>query len=366
MSSLDFFAETYADTRQQLLRATANVDALVFSWPIQDQVEGETEICTDAVSLGDPGADRAVLLVSGTHGPEGLTGSACQRAVLDDIAKDGLPEGIAVVLVHAINAWGVAAGLRCTEEGVDLNRNYVRFERDTAMLAQRNPGYDDVHEQLQRLAGELSVEEFVQRGPTVLTEQCGSDAINRLFQGQYRCANGVGFGGNAAATARQRLERIVVDVLRDKAEVAVVDLHTGLGPFGDGMKLSLAEFDSDEATRVRRWYGDDVMLVNAPDSGLPYRVFGDTANGVAAVLRDARITGLTLEYGTYEVDGLVRCILAEHLIRHKPEALSDDMRQNLLDRIKTFFYPSDSDWRERVIGQARTIFSQAVAGLTSS
>lgn len=364
MSSDAYFSESYEDARAQFLRAGTRLEARLASFPVDGWNGAQRAPSTDVACLGNPDAKRVLLIVSGTHGPEGLAGSACQQALIDDLSTDGPTEEVEVVLVHAVNAWAVASGLRCTEEGVDLNRNYTDFSRCSSEQHASNRKYDQVHEYMHSLSRTLSARDFLDQGPDLLGENCGTDAVNTLFQGQYRHADGVGFGGLAPTMGRRRFERILSKVLKNKQEVAVVDLHTGLGPYGVGMKLSVADVGGDDAVRTRRWFGDDVILINAPESDLPYRVFGDTSEGVRRMLDGARITGLTLEYGTYEVNGLVRCILAEFLIRHRSQVVDEDLAAELKREISAFFYPTDPNWREQVIDQARTVFSQAMIGLT--
>src|SRR3546814_19590214 len=76
--------------------------------------------------LGADDAENVVLIVSGTHGPEGFMGSAAQIALLNKVALGAQnPRNIKVVLVHAINPWGFAHVSRTTENNVDLNRNFI-------------------------------------------------------------------------------------------------------------------------------------------------------------------------------------------------------------------------------------------------
>ncbi len=372
MTQAAYYSESYAQARKGFLAAAHACGARIESISAQTETPVDPAPFTDAAHLGDEDALRSLVVVSGTHGPEGLTGSACQRALLDDISDSGLPADTSVLLVHAVNAWGVATGLRCTEEGVDLNRNYAEFDNDNSdnndkdALKASNPEYDAMHDYLHRLADSMSAQAYLACGPSMLTEQFGEGAVNILFQGQHRHANGAGFGGFAPTAARQRLERALTSALSASRDIAVVDLHTGLGPHAVGMKFSVAETGGEEAQRVKSWYGDDVVLTNDADANLPYRIFGETSSGVARALPNARITGLTLEYGTYEVDGLVRCILAEFLIRHRIEMLEEGMANKLTGKISAFFYPESAAWRQRVIAQARAVFSQAFVGLAGS
>ena len=56
-------------------------------------------------------------------------------------AAKRIPHGTAVMLFHAHNPWGFAHKTRVTEENVDLNRNFVDFDKPRPA----NPGYEEVH-----------------------------------------------------------------------------------------------------------------------------------------------------------------------------------------------------------------------------
>ncbi len=361
MTNRRYFCGSFEDAKQAFSRDSGRAGALLSTVYEPYRDVGEDPGTTFA-RIGNEDAPRALLIVSGTHGPEGLAGSACQRALLRH--PDFLPERkeseTEVILMHGINIWGMTYGLRCTKEGVDLNRNYVDFSDD---LSQFNPEYDQVQEFLCTQSQQLSPREFVDRGPALLREEHGEEVVNTLFQGQYRHADGVGFGGHAPTAMRKMFDRIVEECLGEKKDVAVIDLHTGLGPHGVGLKLSVADSGSETAARTRRWYGDDVMFMNDSGSTLPYRVFGDTSSGVARVASRARITGITLEFGTYDVDGLVRCILAEYLIRHQSKDLSRRLVLDFKREIRQFFYPTNPEWREQIVDQALSVFFQALDGL---
>ena len=58
----------------------------------------------------------------------------------------------AYILTHAHNPWGFANALRCTEENVDLNRNFIDFEKPLPS----NPNYPLVHEAIARTRWDVS------------------------------------------------------------------------------------------------------------------------------------------------------------------------------------------------------------------
>jgi hypothetical protein len=52
--------------------------------------------------------DSAFVHLSGTHGLEGFAGSAVQSAILADVGNLTSANGPTVVLVHALNPWGMS------------------------------------------------------------------------------------------------------------------------------------------------------------------------------------------------------------------------------------------------------------------
>ena len=144
------------------------------------------ELSTDFLRLGPTDAERALILVSGTHGAEGFAGSAIQCAWL--AAHGGqLPDNLAVVMVHGLNAFGFAHLRRVNENNVDLNRNFIDHEADHP----HNDGYAKVAHFLavNRLDGperEAADKELLRLGV-----EMGHMNIMRAIGGQYDDAEGM-------------------------------------------------------------------------------------------------------------------------------------------------------------------------------
>jgi len=98
----------------------------------------------DAAALGPAEPESLLLLISGTHGVEGLTGSGCQVGVLLDELHGALPAGGGVLLIHALNPHGFAWLRRGNEDNVDLNRNGLDFRGPLP----DNQAYDALHDAL--------------------------------------------------------------------------------------------------------------------------------------------------------------------------------------------------------------------------
>ncbi|MBM3573105.1 MAG: DUF2817 domain-containing protein, partial [Alphaproteobacteria bacterium] len=134
------FARDYAEARAKFRdRAAASGGRLKTYLNPNRGPHGE-ELATDAAWFGREDAARVLVTISATHGAEGFCGSGGQ---VDWLAAGGakeLPREVAALFVHAINPHGFAWLRRVTEEGVDLNRNYIDFAKPLP----RNPGYDEL------------------------------------------------------------------------------------------------------------------------------------------------------------------------------------------------------------------------------
>ncbi|MGR9014441.1 MAG: DUF2817 domain-containing protein, partial [Gammaproteobacteria bacterium] len=127
------FPSSYAVARQRWLSNTTNLPCPTRGLPYPCAgigPDGE-QLVTDTIWLGREDAENVLVLIGGTHGIEGFTGSAVQIDMLTLLA-DGLiviPANTAVLMIHALTPWGYAWQRRCDADGVDLNRNIVDFSK---------------------------------------------------------------------------------------------------------------------------------------------------------------------------------------------------------------------------------------------
>jgi hypothetical protein len=102
-----YFSATYAEGRERFLNAARRRGAAIENHvhPLKG-AEGE-ELAIDTALIGAPDAQALFLASSGTHGPEGFAGSACQLALMnDELLGRSTERGVAVLLVHAVNPFG--------------------------------------------------------------------------------------------------------------------------------------------------------------------------------------------------------------------------------------------------------------------
>ena len=134
------FAENYTQARAKFLSACNTAVADVRAYINPERGPRDEELATDVAWIGPKDARLVLVSISATHGVEGFCGSAAQTDWLRLGGGERLPDGMAALLIHAINPYGFAWLRRVTEEGVDLNRNHIDFSQPLPA----NPGYEEL------------------------------------------------------------------------------------------------------------------------------------------------------------------------------------------------------------------------------
>ncbi len=121
------FALSYTDARTNFLAALSAAGGLHLATHENPRKGPAGEaLYTDIARIGPADAKKLLILVSGTHGIEGYSGSGCHAAWLaSGLYRRQAAADTAVLFVHAINPFGFAWGRRTNEDNVDLNRNFL-------------------------------------------------------------------------------------------------------------------------------------------------------------------------------------------------------------------------------------------------
>lgn len=318
--------------------------------------EGEL-LAIDVACLGREGAP-ALLVLSGTHGVEGFAGSACQVAWLETggVAR-AAAAGVAVVLVHALNPYGFAWIRRVNEDNVDLNRNGVDF---TEPLPE-NPGYEE-------LADALVPERWDQETQDVTTARIldyagrhGFPALQAAVSGgQFRHPNGLFYGGRAPSWSHGVLRAVVDRHLAGRPRVAVVDLHTGLGPFGVGELLGPRPATA-AWERARAWYAE--LTTPGEGDSVSAAIHGDVLDVVGRWLPDTtEYTEVAIEWGTVDVVEVLQALRADAWLHAYGDPTGAD-GPPVKAALRAAFAPDDEDWSRLVGLRCQQVVEQAVAGL---
>ncbi|HVL00072.1 MAG TPA: DUF2817 domain-containing protein [Dongiaceae bacterium] len=358
--TLSAFSDTYASARQQYLHAVSVLPQPSFTQTLEYAGSGPLgeALATDVCWLGPQDADKVVVLLSAVHGVEGFAGSAIQTDLLRRLGSGEarLPEGMAVLFVHAVNPWGFAWCRRCDEQGIDINRNFVDFSQP----APCNDGYRELESALIPADGDwtradATLAQYMQTHGQFAYEVAASG-------GQYEFADGLFFGGRAPAQARRNLEWVLQRWDWARRQVAVIDLHTGLGPYGYGELICDHPLNSEGLHSARRWFGASVTV---PEEGNSCSVpkLGLVDYAWHAIL-GRNSCYVTLEYGTFPIAGLLRTLREDHAVRKPgPHDWYDPACVQVRDRLRLHFYPGESQWQTLVLLRARQVVQLACTGL---
>jgi hypothetical protein len=356
----DCFREAYEPARALFRDVCAQAGAVLESHANPNPAPSGSALTTDVARFGDRSARNLLVVVAGTHGNEGLCGSGCQIAWARSGGAERLRADTAVVFVHFVNPFGAAYLQRETEEGVDLNRNFV----DHSASPPENPDYDELHEALTypalsgpgREQADAFIADFIARR--------GEQAyLNAFASGQYSRPDGLYFGGRAPTWSNRTFESIVQRHAGAAERVAVVDIHTGFGPYGYGM-LCTTELTSTAAfARAKAWYGESLTPLFGQDvTKVPPNVRGSLIAAVQRMVPRAEVTPAAIEFGTYELPRLIELRRAEAALKNDPKADPQVVRDYKVAQQK-FLVPGTRDWNEMIWARASQVIRQALAGL---
>lgn len=361
MDVVSSFSASYAEARQKFLEACDEAGATVFSHRNPNTGPDGGELFTDTAWLGPFEARNVLVTSSATHGVEGHCGSGCQVGHLRAGHYDDLPPDTAVLLIHAINPYGFAWSRRVTEDNVDFNRNHIDFDRPLP----DNPDYGLVHAMLvpddwdgaARHAADQAIRDFIAEHGEPNYQAC-------VTGGQYQFADGLFYGGVRPTWSRMTLERIIADRLSGRRAVAVLDYHTGLGPYGHGELICVHAPGSEPLRRARACYGDEVTSP-AEGSSASAVVQGSIVDTYERQLADrANVTVLAIEYGTVPVMDVIDALRADNWL-HLYGDVNTDQGKTIKDQIRAAFYQDHDDWKGMVFDRSLEVTRKALAGLKS-
>ena len=361
MSISRHFPAEYREARAQFLAAASRAGAA--SEAIQHPLRGphgET-LFTDVAWIGPRDARAALVTLSATHGVEGYCGSGCQIAWLEEGLHRELPEGVAILAIHAINPHGYAWTRRVTEDNVDLNRNFV----DHARPHPANDGYAALAELVtpQTWTRE-SIDETTRALEAYRTTQ-GEDAYRAaIFSGQFVDPHGIFFGGHCATWSNRTLVAILRRHLASVPHVGVIDYHTGLGPYGHGELIYGMPANTDLFRRMQSWLNGEVKSTDLGTSSAQ-PISGMNQAAMVEALPRSQVHVVALEYGTWEPPVVLTSLRADNWL-HKYGELDSPQGRAIKAEIRHALYPDADDWRELVWERAVLINRGLIRGLAQA
>jgi len=353
------FANDYASARAGFVAACRQRGVEIESCRHPNPGPNGEQVFIDIALFGNRCAAHLLIVISGTHGVEGFVGSAAQVDWMHNQAACELPPDTAVLLVHMLNPWGAAWLRRETENNVDLNRNFTPHVGSLPI----NLDYEKLHTALVvENIDHRSLQQADEIVDTFIASQ-GYDAFLNALSGQSTQPDGLYFGGSHPAWSNLKFREIVNTYVSQKAKVLVLDMHSGLGPYGYGSVLTLARQSSAALILAQEVYGDWLQAPLAEVSEVP-KVQGSLLDGFAQSADCEEYAFIVLEFGTYDVMQDVRRHRLENWCWRRGDHLSERCQ-----KIKSLHleqaYPLDQDWRRVVLCQSRVAIQRALTFLNT-
>ena len=349
------FSPDYFHARARFRAAAEAAGFRLDALAIEARGPQDQELTLDVAWRGLEQPRRAIVLSSGTHGVEGFLGSAVQIALLEGRWRQVEPgAGDALVLVHAMNPFGMAWQRRVNEDNIDLNRNFL-------LHAEEFEGATDGYRMLDPLLNPASpppvYEGFKVRAVGQIIRHGFAALKGAVAVGQYDFPLGLFYGGHRAAQAQALLRERLVPRLAGARRVVHVDYHTGLGRRGT-YKLGVSVDDaSARVSWLRSFFGASSVQGLSTD-GVLYPIRGVLGDWLQQQLPRSEYHCLLAEFGTIPILDVLAALRAEnrawHHGRGEPLALERARAQ-----LREAFDPSAAAWREQALSGGLRIARQA-------
>jgi uncharacterized protein DUF2817 len=351
----DYFSASYAEACDKFRKAANAAGARLATYELPQQRGPSGEVLSiDVAVIGATEPRRALLLISGTHGAEGFCGSGCQVGFFTDRLHEAFAPDAAVILLHALNPYGFAWLRRVNEDGVDLNRNFVDFSQ----ALPDSTAYEALHEHLVPAEWEGPGRAAADAALMAYIREHGMRAFQAaVTSGQYTRPTGLFYGGARQTWSAHTLKQIVREHTPPGLEsLAVIDLHTGLGPLGYGEPIFVGERD-DDYRRAVEWYGPDVKNV-ARGGSVSAEVVGAMYRGVRESASNATLTYIALEFGTHPINTILTALRADHWL-HAVRNRETPLRATISRQIRDAFYVDTPAWKAATYGRAADMIVRA-------
>jgi hypothetical protein len=341
---MSFFSSQYGEAREKFLAAadSAGFRLLRYRLPAEESAELFIDI---ALLRRDP--SKTFLHISGVHGLEGYVGSAIQTAALTEGFKG---EGPTLLFVHGLNPYGMAFYRRGNSANVDLNRNFLA-KRDPAV----NPDYDFFSDYLapknwlQMQAGLLKAWfHYFRLGK--------ARAAQAIASGQVRNPSGLFYGGKHLAREILLFQELLKAHCAEAKELLAIDVHSGLGDFGDELL-----FVDEEELFFAKAFAREVTKPD-PENGT-YENSGRFSDSIRAALPSTQVRYALQEFGTYSASRVLGALRRENFA-WRINKIGSRAHDLAAAKALEAFCPNDASWRAHALEKGLLRIKQALTALS--
>ncbi len=343
-----FFSPDYFTARDRFREMLTTAGGRLETIPLDAMGPNGEVLGIDIAWFGAANPRRVLLHSSGLHGVEGFAGSAIQLQLVNDLPT--LSKDAALIVVHVLNPYGMAWLRRFNENNVDLNRNFVA-DQAYAGVPPTYAGLDSFLNPQSPPASDL----FTLRAGWLVLRQ-GMPALKQaVVGGQYEYPKGLFFGGKRFEQGPEKYKTFLTHCLASAERIIAIDVHTGLGKYGEDTLL----VEKEDYAALRTMFGERVAP-SEPDKSVAYRARGAINTVFSRAMPKAKIFAVTQEFGTYSPTKVLHALREENRWHHYGAGTLDHPAKQVL---KETFYPKDETWRESVLNRGKELLKQGLSNL---
>ena len=312
---------------------------------------------------GKTATNKLLVFTTGEHGIEGFVGSAMLELFFQKYLLELDPDTTGLVLVHAIDPWGMKYFRRTNPNNVDLNRNFVW---EISQLEDKfNPTYHEFHHFFggERKIGPLGLENlgFISGYLTNLFTIGKAKFWAAKNLGQYAFPKGIHYGGTEIQEEVETTKAIFREAFEACGKILHFDMHTGYGPRYQ-MTIVNSVFEPKSSAEFIQEL--NYPLVAAMTADEFYEVRGDMVDYVYQLrdreFPDCDLYSTAFEFGTFgDSHGdnyrQMRAMVLENRL-YWYGAYSKHVKSAVRKIFRESFYPCEVAWRQKAIEDADQAF----------
>lgn len=360
-------ANVPASYEQSRTRFRAHLDDLTGSWPNTFltclPLESDPALSTDIITANPVIKERLIVITTGEHGIEGYLGSAVLELFFEEYVRRLDPQTTGLLLIHAINPWGMKSWERQNPSNVDLNRNFI--DGDFESLKTTNPDYPALapyftpSEPLNDTAGAKwrfivnTIKNMVTFGSRRIREAA--------LMGQYHSPRGIYFGGMELQPETVTMMDTYRKGFSGYREIIHLDMHTGYGP-RDQMTMVTSPYEKRPAAELTARFDAPRIATANPDEF--YTMQGDMIDWeyrlVEREFPGINFFAATCEFGTYG-DSILQAArsLRSTIVKNQLNQFggSPEAAEWVKGEFRELYLPSDPAWLVKALADVRCVFN---------
>ena len=366
-STQSLFPETYESSRERFRGYLSTIKKMWNKAELHQHVMSfDNELSIDWIySEATEKNERILVFTTGEHGVEGYVGSAMMHMFIENHMPKLDPRTTGILLVHAINPWGMKNHRRGNKDNIDLNRTFML---DPQFDPSFNPAYDKLDAFLNPKGTLTSIFynnlTYLFRLGWHITTMGTRDFRFALLLGQYRNQQGLYYGGKEMPEETRVIMDLYKTALRDYEQILHLDMHTGYGPRYQ-MSLVNSALDKGSSDYFEKRFNYPLVVAATADEF--YAIRGDMIDYIYGLQQrdfpNKRLFATSFEFGTlgdtyYGLFQSPRVMVHENRA-YWHRAINEKVRAEAKRGFEELFNPSASNWKEKAVKDAE----QALKGI---